>query len=105
MADHLRDATKKMDFISREAAEQVACEACERPGCPTLWGDVCDSIDRLNTIPAADVRPVVRGEWKTSYEAFGLLPFCLKCSKCNEATFIQYNYCPNCGADMRGENQ
>lgn len=48
------------DYISREAAEQVVCEACERPGCPALWGDDCDSIDRLNTIPAADVVEVVR---------------------------------------------
>lgn len=26
-----------------------------------------------------------------------------KCSKCWNYTAIKHNYCPNCGADMRGE--
>lgn len=25
------------------------------------------------------------------------------CSKCNRRTIIKENFCPNCGADMRGE--
>lgn len=48
------------DYISRETAEQVICEVCERPGCPRLWGHGCNRIDRLYTIPAADVVEVVR---------------------------------------------
>ena len=48
------------DFISREDAEQFICEACERPGCPILWGHGCEIIFRLNKIPAADVVEVVR---------------------------------------------
>lgn len=48
------------DFISREAAKQIICEACERPGCPELWRYSCDRTDRLNAIPAADVVEVVR---------------------------------------------
>ena len=27
-----------------------------------------------------------------------------KCSKCFEKYDVVFNYCPNCGADMRGEN-
>ena len=55
-------------------------------------------------IPAADVRPVVRGEWKKSYadhESFGVRPFFRYCSECHESTVYTYNFCPNCGADMR----
>jgi hypothetical protein len=61
--------------------------------------------------PAADVRPVVRGRW-IGY------PECLKftnaysddhivCSDCEECFSIldndceRFNFCPNCGADMR----
>ena len=44
-----------------------------------------------------DVRPVVRGKWKTiSFLTVG-------CSNCQE-TFHELernNFCPNCGADMR----
>lgn len=58
----------------------------------------------IQNIPAADVAPVRHGRWKKSYadhEAFGVRPFFRYCSECHEATVHQYNYCPNCGADMR----
>lgn len=67
------------EYIRREVAEQVICEACERPGCPILWGDDCDRIDRLNTIPPADVRPVVYCKDCKHSDTFG--------SDCTEATF------------------
>ena len=37
-----------------------------------------------------------RGEWKRN------LLGC-DCSVCGRTTIAMYNYCPNCGADMRGE--
>lgn len=54
--------------------------------------------------PLPDVVERLRGEWKKHYadhEAFGVRPFFRYCSKCNEATIYPYNFCPNCGADMR----
>jgi len=59
-----------------------------------------DCIHAVQDIPAADVRPVVRGEWE--YISF----MTVKCSNCKE-TFHELegdNFCPNCGADMRGGN-
>jgi len=47
-------------FVSLDAAKQVICDACARPGCPRLWGHNCDRIDRLIAISAADVVEVVR---------------------------------------------
>jgi hypothetical protein len=52
-------ADEQTKYISQDDAEQFICAECERPGCPILWGGNCDRIDRLNAIPAADVRPVV----------------------------------------------
>lgn len=50
----------------------------------------------LKRIPPANVRPVVRGEWIGDGD-------CIICSNCKTAyTFMGSNYCPNCGADMRG---
>lgn len=49
-----------------------------------------------------------KGKWKKSYadhEAFGVRPFFRYCSECHESTVYAYNYCPNCGADMRGETE
>jgi len=60
----------------------------------------------LNSIPAADVRPVVRGKWtdKRTIEHDGEW-YCTACGK--EITIYmgadredRYAYCPNCGARM-----
>lgn len=60
----------------------------------------CIPLKDLDDFPAADVRENVRGEWiykdgKTC------------CSKCFSPYGVRYdgenNFCPNCGADMRGE--
>lgn len=63
----------------------------------------------LEYVPAADVRPVMRGHWidmKPTNEETGL-PISIKgpdfrCSNCG-ATEFPSNFCPNCGADMRGK--
>ena len=68
----------------------------------------------LAKIPAADVRPVVRGEWeqKEVFEANGNVDelqsaFCPVCQRYHTTPytyyFTHYNFCPNCGAEMRGE--
>lgn len=96
--DKLVDFDHVTDYISREAAKQIICEACERPGCPELWGYSCDRTDRLNAIPAADVRPVVRARWKAHGDC-GVTecPVCMwTIEEC-----VDYNFCPNCGAEMK----
>ena len=65
-------------------------------------------------IPAADVRPVVKGKWedRTVFEAKGCVEelqsaFCPICKRYHTTPFsygfTDYKFCPNCGADMRGE--
>ena len=47
----------------------------------------------------ADMRPVVRGKW--IWRGFNIkCPFC-KFEPQFDSTEPLYNYCPNCGADMR----
>ena len=60
-------------------------------------------IQNIKDIPAADVRPVVRGRWKDAMQSVHDSPH-VKCSVCGEyywRYFKKFNYCPNCGADMR----
>ena len=54
----------------------------------------------IKAIPAADVRPVMRGKWEYDGQTakFGN-PF--RCTRCHEENNDTYNFCPNCGADMR----
>ena len=68
-------------------------------------------IQNIKDIPAADVRPVVRGRWIVGkiddpiLEPVGISES-FRCSECDYGyvSFDQkrHNYCPNCGADMRG---
>ena len=62
-----------------------------------------DATHCVNFQPAADVRPVVRGKWIWTVADDEYLGEYWKCNLCGEHSYIGYNYCPNCGADMRGD--
>lgn len=56
--------------------------------------------EALTRVPAADVRPVVRGLWKRVDPRSTVVTF--RCSECNYYAHVNAtNFCPNCGADMR----
>ena len=57
--------------------------------------------DMISDAPTVEAVPVVHGKWEllkcwTGFET-------LYCSECNYETTLASNYCPFCGADMRGE--
>lgn len=68
-------------------------------------GKWCIYDDDLDSIPAAEVAPVVHGEWIWADDGY------LRCSNCHQKAPVmtQYqdepmtvatDYCPNCGAKM-----
>ena len=61
-----------------------------------------DVFDIIDFIPAADVRPVVRGHWEIVTGSNG--KEYMVCSECRVSQTLTgtFSYCPNCGADMRG---
>lgn len=89
------------EYISREDALAVVCEGCNID----FYKEPCEPSDCrirgfLRSIPAADVRPVVRAVWRR-YSPF---TDTYECSNCGEQVIDQQfrtNYCPNCGANMR----
>lgn len=72
------------------------------------WNDYAIK-DIIMHIPAADVAPVKHGHW-IEFQG-GFFTKHMRCSVCNNtldpngvnAGRGDMNYCPNCGADMRGE--
>ena len=52
-------------------------------------------------IEALEEEPRPHGEWiyHKEWEVDGECAF--ECSKCGMGTDVDYNFCPNCGADMR----
>ena len=86
------------DYISRQAA----FEALEKRGVSTT---------NISRVPIADVRENVRGEWISHDLENGEKSIDKDCcSVCGERfreiamTGCEWNFCPNCGADMRGDN-
>lgn len=74
------------------AKQNSSCGSCR-------WAETKRAIQkRVMSIPAADVRPVVRGVWVKN-------GWSIRCSICGyDMPFATRNFCPNCGAWMRGEN-
>lgn len=80
----------------------------------TKWSGVSElQIEGLTKLPAADVRPVMHGEW---VKATGMMPpeYCGLhiCSECGHyagrkppygGREMLSDYCPHCGAKMDGE--
>ena len=64
-------------------------------------------LEEIDKQPTADVRENVHGEWVAMRPFKDLTVIHSRCSNC-EIVYTQhplkYNFCPNCGADMRGES-
>lgn len=103
------------DYIEREAAIEAVTRAklpdTTPDGVPIANGkrSVTDCVRRIKSIPAADVKPVVRGEWIEWWPGDCALimtgeEMLWMCGECTAKFSDQSSFCPNCGADMRGEN-
>lgn len=70
-------------------------------------------IDLFDDLPSADVQPVAHAEWigftRSAFlgcdytgEPIFRDTTVWKCSHCGRNTVVRDNFCPNCGARMRG---
>lgn len=109
------------DYISREAAIDYIreqSEECQKAfeelgGERGIYADAYNDLaEDFYSIPAADVAPVVHGEWLRADDDWNSLTT-IQCSLCSEewcfetdddVSLLNYKYCPNCGAKMDGGN-
>ena len=92
-----------------DANELLAKHTCDVYG---AYDDSCMVqavfVPYIKGAPTVDAVEVVHGEWSTIEDDYtGLVA--LQCSVCNQEYWFEdeppikiYNYCPNCGANMRG---
>ena len=90
------------DFSDSELSEVELEEVCG------AVGDVRrDMIDRIKQLPSEQPERI-KGRWISADAIFGGEPF--YCSECGENTRDtvmgkpRWNFCPNCGADMKGKH-
>ena len=77
------------DLISRSALKEAFKKKC-----------CCEiSLDLIDNAPTVE-RP--HGKWLPNYISQFTNPG-RSCSLCNKTVEFSENFCPNCGADMRGE--
>ena len=116
------------EYIERDKAIE-----CIRPHVKptTVYGDgymqaIEHAVDILELIPAADVQPIRRGrwieksedfykQWQDSGRSWDDMPYFVTglkfaCSCCfnqydvNAEGVEEWDFCPKCGADLRGED-
>ena len=100
------------DLISRQVAitsYQSVCRCVRCSECPFLIKEGAFTDCRLerfiHELPSAEPERK-RGEWETFYDIDGFgepYPAGVRCSECGNPESYEPNFCPNCGADMRGE--
>ena len=78
-------------------------------GNPHFLNGIRTAEEIIKDAPAADVRPVKRGEWVGEYDGYadGMPVYDMwSCSVCGKRfdewdERPSWSFCPNCGADMR----
>lgn len=85
------------EYIGRDAAIEAMYKDAEANPNHTFW---TSQFEALMDIPAADVRPVVRGKWEYNGPDENV-PYC---SNCMLPSDEETRFCAGCGADMRGES-
>ena len=86
------------DTISRQAAIDAIHNLYAIHGSEGSWIDQKDAFKALNSLPF--VQPErKKGKWLRS----GNCIFPYECDKCGDTNERATPFCPNCGADMRGE--
>ena len=82
------------EYIEREAAVESFMSEFPDAHYPSWYAE------KLKELPTADVAEVRHGEWIKYPHNSGI--YCSRCRHKRRYKDANDNYCPNCGADMRG---
>ena len=120
------------EYISKDSALACFSDWIDRYGHEHTADEMVE-YQRIEDLPAADVRPVVNGKWMNAHPSSPMFdgggpPYCSVCGKeaplrsvevnqwklergslsgpevVHKTKCFLSNFCPNCGADMRESN-
>ena len=100
----LIDAEPMIEALEKEKA---------RDDCRGLWySTVCSMLKLIKSRPVIEVKEQKRGKWKHIIDKDWSGGELYRCSCCNYGYAIgayhepyEFQFCPNCGADMRGSDK
>lgn len=106
MTEEVREALMRLVMCAREECER--CKHKDKCGydmqCELATQNMHIVLNALKSRPKGEWKQVC---WKSPIPIEVMALFHYKCDNCNKEVRIdrieRYNYCPNCGADMRGE--
>ena len=89
-------------MISRQAAIDEFYSRADDDGYVCYSAEDMEGI--IRTFPSAQPERK-KGKWIQKEDPYGFFDTIPVCSECGHTTKMRetYNFCPNCGADMRGE--
>ena len=98
---HVLAAIEGLPSVQQERKWETCFECPLSHGCPKIKGCTNEqAIEYASQIPSdcpLSAQPErKKGEWSDGYRW-------QRCSLCKQTGKKSWNYCPNCGADMRGE--
>lgn len=87
------------DYISKQEAISAITQMI---GEHYPYKTIFRAVRILHHVPTADVRENVKGKWlQDKHDEAGYGYF--DCSVCGADFYDVYDFCPNCGADMRAD--
>ena len=94
MSEYVYPGYIKTDDIVKYCDEKARVYELTNPS----YSDACSDIGNKCLDLSKDITEVKHGKWISGTD------YALKCSECGiDDIFEEYNFCPHCGADMRGE--
>ena len=90
------------EYIDKDAAVGILEAMSRNADCECIKKRLEKAAKRVNTIPAADVAPVVHGRWISFLDGDHIMPErYYRCSRCGRVESRRQPYC-HCGAKMDG---
>ena len=103
--DHFPNITKMIGgLIYKQAAINAYCHNCDALSCTKEDQEKCTEVEFLRGLPSVQSERKT-GQWLPDNRPGGGFWVCSCCKFPSEAFAADklYKFCPNCGADLRGE--